>query len=83
MVNFLPNKLKDLFDIKEIEQNKIILKSKLFNYKKKKNSLKIDKKTVQTDIQVIYLILKFSYALKKWIYFFSCVEILNFTNIIA
>lgn len=38
MENFLPKKLKDLFDIQEIEQNKIILKSKLFNYKKKKQS---------------------------------------------
>ena len=38
MENFLPKKIKDLFDIKEIEQNNIILKTKLFDYKKKKQS---------------------------------------------
>ena len=38
METFLPQKLKDLFDIEEIEQKNIILKPKLFNYKKKKQS---------------------------------------------
>ena len=35
---FLPQKIKDLFDIKEIKQSDIILKNKLFDYKKKKQS---------------------------------------------
>ena len=38
MENFIPRKLKELFDIEEIEQKNIILKPKLFNYKKKKQS---------------------------------------------
>ena len=38
MENFLPQKIKDLFDIEEIEQNNIILKTKLFDYKKKEQS---------------------------------------------
>ena len=36
MKPFLPKKLIKLFDIKEIEQKNIILKDKLFDYKKKK-----------------------------------------------
>lgn len=36
MKEFLPNEIIDLFDIKEIEQKDIILKKKLFNYKKKR-----------------------------------------------
>lgn len=36
MKEFLPDKIIDLFDIKEIEQKDIILKDKLFDYKKKK-----------------------------------------------
>ncbi len=36
MINFLPKEIQDLFDIEEIKQNEIILKNKLFNYKKKK-----------------------------------------------
>lgn len=35
MKDFLPQKMKDLFDIQEIEQKDIILKNKLFNYKKR------------------------------------------------
>ena len=35
---FLPNKIKKLYDIKEINQSDIILKKKLFNYKKKNSS---------------------------------------------
>lgn len=38
MKNFLPQEIIDLFDIKEIEQKNIILKKKLFNYKKVKNN---------------------------------------------
>ena len=34
MKDFLPSKMIDLFDIKEIKQNEIILKKKLFNYKR-------------------------------------------------
>ncbi len=36
MKDFLPQKIIELFNIKEIEQSKIILKDKLFNYKKKR-----------------------------------------------
>ena len=36
MKDFLPNEIVDLFDVKEIEQKDIILKNKLFNYKKKR-----------------------------------------------
>ena len=36
MNEFLPNKIKKHFSIKEIEQKDIILKNKLFDYKKKK-----------------------------------------------
>ena len=36
MKNFLPKKIIELFDIKEVEQKNIILKRKLFDYKKKK-----------------------------------------------
>lgn len=36
MKEFLPKELTDLFDIEEIEQNNIILKKKLFDYKKKR-----------------------------------------------
>ena len=36
MKEFLPNEIIDFFDIKEIEQKDIILKDKLFDYKKKK-----------------------------------------------
>lgn len=36
MNEFLPNKIKKHFNIKEIEQKDIILKNKLFDYKKKK-----------------------------------------------
>lgn len=36
MNEFLPQKIIDFFDIKEIEQTKIILKHKLFNYKNKR-----------------------------------------------
>ena len=35
MIEFLPQEIIDLFDIEEIEQNKIILKKSLFKYKKK------------------------------------------------
>jgi len=35
MKDFLPNEIIDLFDVKEIEQTDIILKPKLFNYKKR------------------------------------------------
>ena len=35
MIEFLPQEIIDLFDIEEIEQNKIILKKPLFKYKKK------------------------------------------------
>ena len=35
---FLPKEIIDLFDIEEIEQKNIILKDKLFNYKKKDNT---------------------------------------------
>ena len=38
MKEFLPKEIIDLFDIQEIEQNEIILKKKLFNYKKEKDS---------------------------------------------
>ena len=38
MKNFLPQEIIDLFEIKEIEQKNIILKKKLFNYKKEKNN---------------------------------------------
>ena len=34
--NFLPKEIIDLFDIEEIKQEDIILKKKLFNYKKKR-----------------------------------------------
>lgn len=34
MKDFLPKEIIDLFDIKEIEQKEIILKKKLFNYKR-------------------------------------------------
>ena len=34
MKEFLPQEMKDIFDIEEINQNEIILKKKLFNYKK-------------------------------------------------
>lgn len=47
---FLPNKIKKLYDIKEINQSDIILKKKLFNYKKKNSS----KWATNLDIQVIY-----------------------------
>ena len=36
MKEFLPRKIVELFDIKEIEQKDIILKNKLFNYKNKR-----------------------------------------------
>ena len=36
MIGFLPKEIIEYFDIKEIEQDNIILKNKLFNYKKKK-----------------------------------------------
>lgn len=36
MKEFLPRKIIELFDIKEIEQKDIILKNKLFNYKNKR-----------------------------------------------
>lgn len=36
MINFLPKEIIEYFDIKEIEQDDIILKNKLFNYKKKR-----------------------------------------------
>lgn len=36
MSDFLPENFKNLFNIKEIEQKNIILKDKLFDYKKKK-----------------------------------------------
>ena len=36
MKDFLPKEIIDLFDIQEIEQKNIILKHKLFNYKKKR-----------------------------------------------
>ena len=36
MSEFLPTKFKNYFNIKEIEQKDIILKDKLFDYKKKK-----------------------------------------------
>lgn len=36
MIDFLPKEIIEYFDIKEIEQDNIILKNKLFNYKKKK-----------------------------------------------
>lgn len=36
MKEFLPKEIIDLFDIEEINQNEIILKNKLFNYKKKR-----------------------------------------------
>ena len=36
MKEFLPSEIIELFDIKEIEQKNIILKSKLFNYKNKR-----------------------------------------------
>lgn len=36
MKEFLPKKIIELFDIKEVEQKNIILKNKLFDYKKKK-----------------------------------------------
>ena len=36
MHNFLPEKINNYFDIKEIEQHNIVLKDKLFDYKKKK-----------------------------------------------
>ena len=35
MINFLPKEIIDYFDIHEINQDDIILKNKLFNYKKK------------------------------------------------
>lgn len=35
MKDFLPTEIKDLFDIKEIKQTDIILKNKLFDYKKR------------------------------------------------
>ena len=35
MKEFLPQEIIDLFDIEEIEQDKIILKKSLFKYKKK------------------------------------------------
>ena len=38
MKNFLPKKIIDLFEIEEIEQKNIILKKKLFNYKREKNN---------------------------------------------
>ena len=38
MIQFLPKEIIDLFDIQEINQNEIILKKKLFDYKKKKDS---------------------------------------------
>ena len=38
MIQFLPNEFIDLFDIHEINQHDIILKKKLFNYKKEKDS---------------------------------------------
>lgn len=38
MNEFLPKEIIDLFDIHEIKQNEIILKKKLFNYKKEKDS---------------------------------------------
>ncbi len=38
MNEFLPKKIIDLFDIHEIKQNEIILKKKLFYYKKEKDS---------------------------------------------
>ena len=34
MKDFLPKEIINLFDIKEIKQNNIILKKKLFNYKR-------------------------------------------------
>ena len=36
MKDFLPKEIIELFDIEEIEQKEIILKDKLFDYKKKK-----------------------------------------------
>lgn len=36
MKEFLPQEIIDLFDIKEIEQKDIILKKKIFDYKKKR-----------------------------------------------
>ena len=36
MINFLPKQIIDYFDIYEIKQDDIILKNKLFDYKKKK-----------------------------------------------
>lgn len=36
MKDFLPNEIIELFDIKEIKQEDIVLKKKLFNYKKKR-----------------------------------------------
>ena len=36
MINFLPKEIIEYFDIKEINQDDIILKNKLFNYKKKR-----------------------------------------------
>ena len=38
MIQFLPKEIIDLFDIQEINQNEIILKKKLFDYKKEKDS---------------------------------------------
>ena len=38
MIQFLPKEIINLFDIQEINQNEIILKKKLFNYKKEKDS---------------------------------------------
>lgn len=35
MKDFLPTEIKDLFDIEEIKQTDIILKNKLFDYKKR------------------------------------------------
>ena len=35
--NFLPKEIIDFFDIKEIKQENLILKKKLFNYKRNKN----------------------------------------------
>ena len=37
MKNFLPKEIIDFFDIKEIKQENLILKKKLFNYKRNKN----------------------------------------------